>query len=313
MEPKREPANGFNPYIIQVKKPWFERNGFPDWLVAFAWIFIAFLIFQLVGGLFAFAGILLTEGVDSFTMESLGENMALLIIGNSAGQIVGLLLATLLVARLSFSKSKYREAMRFKMPQNASLTFLVATLLILVIQPLILFMGWMNQLIPMPEFIMEMEQAQVQMLESLLVGSFALWFLVANIGVVPAICEEVMFRSYLHRLFENAYGIIAAIFITGLIFGLFHLRLTQLIPLTFIGMVLGWITVKSGSVYPAMLMHFFHNSGTVAFVHSNPDMLEMAESAMMPPLWLVASSLILTVYLIYLYSKRSEISLTKTE
>lgn len=313
MEPVNSTKPDFNPYILQVKQPWFKRNGFPDWMVAFVWIFVAFLIFQVVGGLVAFAAIVFTEGIDAFTVESLGDNMGVLILGNSAGQITGLLLASLLIARLSFSKSKYNLAMRFRMPANAGFTFLLATLLIFAVQPLIWFLGWANQLIPLPEAILELEQAQVQMLENLLTGSFALWFLVLNIGVVPAVCEEVMFRSYLHRLFENAYGIIAAIFVTGLVFGLFHLRLTQLIPLTFIGIVLGWMTVKSGSVYPAMLMHFIHNSGTVAVVHSNPDLLEVAESSMLPPLWLIAVSLILTVYLVYLYSNRSEISLTQKE
>lgn len=313
MEPVQESKPDFNPYILQVKEPWFRRNGFPDWLVAFVWIFVAFLIFQVVGGLVAFAAIFFTEGLDAFTLESLGDNMGVLILGNSVGQVAGLLLATLLVARLSFSKSRYKAAMRFKMPANAGFTFLVAILLMFAVQPLIWFLGWANQLIPLPNSILELEQAQVQMLESLLTGSFALWFLVLNIGVVPAVCEEVMFRSYLHRLFENAYGVITAILVTGLIFGLFHLRLTQLIPLTFIGIVLAWMTVKSGSVYPAMLMHFIHNSGTVAVVYSNPELLEVAESSMLPPVWLIASSLILTVYLVYLYSKRSEISLTQKE
>lgn len=313
MEPSKETKPEFNPYIVQVRQPWFKRNGFPEWMVAFMWIFIAFLIFQVVGGVIAVVGIVLTQGLEGFDMEALGENMGLLIAGNSAGQVVGLLLATLLVARLSFSKSKYRDAMRLKMPANAGFTFLIATLLVVAVQPFIWFLGWANQLVPLPDFIIQMEDAQVQMIEGLLTGSFALWFLVLNIGLVPAVCEEVMFRSYLHRLFENAYGILGALLVTGLVFGLFHLRLSQLIPLTFIGIMLGWMTVKSGSVYPAMLMHFIHNSGTVTAVHSNPELLEVAEASMLPPLWLVASSLILTVYLVYLYGKRSEFSIFQKE
>lgn len=285
--------------------PWFTRNGFPEWLVALAWIFSGMVLFQLIGALFSMLVLLVQAGPGAISQQALMERLDLLIMGNSVGQILGLGVATLLVALLSVKKSEYAAFMRFRLPRRPLLSFGMAALLMISAQPVLWMLGWLNQQLPLPDFVMGMEQAQVEMIESLLTGGFALWFLVANIGVVPAICEEIMFRSYLHRLFEKALGIGTAIFIAGLVFGLYHLRLTQLLPLAAIGMLLGWMTVRSGSVFPAMLMHFMHNSGTVVAVYTSPDLLEAADAEMMPPLWSFFASLVLVGYLIYLYQRNT--------
>jgi membrane protease YdiL (CAAX protease family) len=298
MEPYGQNSHSLEP------EPWFRRNGFPDWLVAMAWLVVAFLLFQTVGAIVMIGAFISAEGIENLTQQAMLERLDLAIIGNSAGQIAGLGLATLLVARLSVSKSGYAEFMRFRMPANPGAAFGLAVALMVAVQPLIWFMGWFNQQLPMPEYVMNLERDQLEMLSNLMTGGFALWFLIANVALVPAVCEEIMFRSYLHRLLENAYGILAALILTGVLFGLFHLRLTQLIPLSMIGILLGYVTVKTGSVYPAMLMHLLHNGGTVTAVHVHPEVIDMAEADAMPPLFLVAASLVLTGYLIYLLRHR---------
>lgn len=288
---------------VQVQRSWFERNGFPDWLVAVMWIVGGMVLFQAIGATFMIGSIILTEGVGAITEQNMLSNPSLMLTGNSVGQILGLAVATMLLAKLAAVKGKYRAFMRFKMPEKPAIVFGLSFVLIFVAQPLVWFLGWFNQQLPMPEFALDLAQSSAQLTATILTSGLALWFLVLNIGVVPAVCEEIMFRSFLHRLFENALGIGASLVVTGVVFGLFHLNLPQVIPLSAIGMLLGFLTVWSGSVYPAILVHFLHNSGTVTAVHFRPELAEMSESAEMPELWLVGSSLILTVYLIYLFKR----------
>lgn len=283
--------------------PWFPRHGFPDALVAVLWTVVALILFQTIAALVAIGLVVAQEGVAGLNEDMITDHIGLFIIGNTVGQTLGLLIATLLIARLSVHAHEYKAFMRFRMPEKSVLTFGVAVLLIFVSQPLIWYAGWLNQLVPLPETLEILERSQVEMIGNLLTGGFALWFLVFNIGLVPAVCEEVMFRSYLHRLFEKSFGIIAALLVTALIFGLFHFRLSQLLPLTMIGLMLGWMTVKSGSVFPAILMHFIHNSGTVTAVHTNPELLETSETMTQPPILLGLASLVITGLLIYLYNK----------
>ena len=44
------------------------------------------------------------------------------------------------------------------------------------------------------------------------------------------------------------------------LFGLFHMNVFQFLPSFVLGVVLGLLTVRSGSVLPAMLFHFLYNA-----------------------------------------------------
>jgi uncharacterized protein len=57
------------------------------------------------------------------------------------------------------------------------------------------------------------------------------------------------------------------------LFGLYHLRLTQLLPLTAIGLYLAYLTWRTGSIWPAIVAHFVNNGVIVAFseMSKSPD------------------------------------------
>ena len=81
-------------------------------------------------------------------------------------------------------------------------------------------------------------------------------------AVVPALLEEMAMRGYiLHALLP--YGKKAAVIITAILFGLIHGNVLQL-PFAFIlGLVMGWLTVQTGSIWPAVVFHFTNNAHSV--------------------------------------------------
>jgi ABC-2 type transport system permease protein/sodium transport system permease protein len=89
--------------------------------------------------------------------------------------------------------------------------------------------------------------------------------LMAALAIVPAVCEELFFRGYLFNALRSRTGPIMTILGTALIFGLFHfvtvdgLTLERLVPSTLMGLVLGWVCWRTGSVFPGMLLHGCHN------------------------------------------------------
>jgi len=50
---------------------------------------------------------------------------------------------------------------------------------------------------------------------------------------------------------------------SGIVFGLYHLRLTQAIPLSLLGIYLAYVTWRSGSLVPAVLLHLLNNAMAV--------------------------------------------------
>lgn len=92
------------------------------------------------------------------------------------------------------------------------------------------------------------------------------WSLVLALAVVPAVCEELFFRGLLLQSLRRSHSAWVAVLISGLAFGLFHFLVeSSVAPLRFLvtsamGMVLGWVCLRTGSVVPAILLHAFNNA-----------------------------------------------------
>lgn len=78
------------------------------------------------------------------------------------------------------------------------------------------------------------------------------------IAVVPAICEEMLFRGLIQRGLEKM-GIGWSIALSGLLFGLFHFDFQRFAAQTLIGMVAAYVVYRTGSIVNGMILHFMHN------------------------------------------------------
>lgn len=83
-------------------------------------------------------------------------------------------------------------------------------------------------------------------------------------AIVPALVEEFACRGFvmgLLRKFGDAFAIVAS----AVLFGLMHGNLSQ-IPFAFlVGLALGYIAIKSESLWPAVAVHFFNNLAAIIF------------------------------------------------
>lgn len=282
--------------------PWVERNGFAHWGMAIGWVLFALIAFNVVGGIVGFIGILATvETLDPQTiMEELSGNFDILFLANSSGQILIMGLATLLVVKMHAIKGERKEFLRLKITKNVWHVTLVGAVLFVVAQPTILFLGWLNSFVPVPEFMAEMQETMAEMISSFLKSDNALLLGVFHIGLVPAVCEEVMYRGYVQRAFEKSWGITAAILISGAIFGAYHLQISNFLPLATLGVFLAYLTYISDSLIPAMVAHFINNGGQVVASSFYPEMLdEQITPDMDIPIVLVIVSIALTAGLLY--------------
>ena len=288
-------SNSYNP------QPWADRNGFPGWIMGVGWAIGAFAAFQIVAGIVAVIILASTGRLDfsNFDPNVLTENLDVLFISNTFGQIVFLGLLTLAITRLSAPKGQVFSFLRIESDDNTIKNLGLAFALLIVIQPIIYYMSWLNMQFPFSESYMEFERAQLKLIENYLRGDHLILLTIFHIGVVPAVCEEVLFRGYILRNFERSMNVWVAIVLSGLIFGIFHIRLTQFIPLALLGMLLAWMTIQTRSLWPAVVAHFVNNGGSVLFVYFYPEIALNEElKGTMPPLYLVGLSVILTYFII---------------
>lgn len=87
----------------------------------------------------------------------------------------------------------------------------------------------------------------------LTVSMFFYSILLAPIG------EELLFRGVTMHQAKRVFPFWAANIMQALLFGLFHMNMIQGIYAFFLGMVLGYICEKGGSIYQSILFHMMFN------------------------------------------------------
>lgn len=89
------------------------------------------------------------------------------------------------------------------------------------------------------------------------------WAMLLVIGIMPAICEETLFRGFLFGTMKEKWKPFTAIFVSGLIFGIYHMSVIKAVTITFLGMALAYSVYCSGSIATSILMHLCNNTITV--------------------------------------------------
>lgn len=129
-----------------------------------------------------------------------------------------------------------------------------------------------------------------------------------SIGLVPAFCEEFLFRGLILRNLLPYSGRIAII-VSAVMFGLMHQNIYQIIYTTVAGIVMGYIYYKTDSLWCTVLMHFFNNSVSVVelVIYGNVENAEFV-NLMIDISLMVAGVLCFTVLTVrYVKNKRREI------
>lgn len=106
------------------------------------------------------------------------------------------------------------------------------------------------------------EFSQEILWQSDVTSNYQLVLMFLTLAVIPAFVEELLFRGL---ILENLlpYGRTTAIFGSAFLFGIMHQNAEQLLYATLSGVVLGWIYVRTRSIWPCILMHLFNNFQSV--------------------------------------------------
>ena len=275
---------------------WLERHRFAPLWMALGVLVVGFVLFQVVGSIVTL-GLVLAQGVpmERFASDAaavLAAHPRAALLGNTVGQVLGLGVPVLLLARLHARRALAFLRLRRPDAALAALSFVGLAAL----WPVVAWLGELNQLIPMPDWVYAIEEPQTQLLDGVIASDVGLAFLVVMIALTPAICEELMFRGYVQRQFERRLGAAWSVALTGVLFGLYHLRLTQALPLIALGVYLAYVTWRTGSLWPAVLLHLAYNACSIVLARAaggGVDVQRLNEvETMQLPWYIVAPSLV---------------------
>ncbi len=168
-------------------------------------------------------------------------------------QVVVIALPALLMAVL-LTRSPRQTLLLRRAPYG---TPLAAGLLAVVFHPTAnLLQSIVQQIYPLDEQV-------AKTLNDLVFQPDSLWALLLVIAVLPAVCEELAFRGFMLSGLRHMGHKWTAIVVSSIFFGATHALFQQSLVAAMVGMILGFMAVQTGSLWPCILFHALHNSMAV--------------------------------------------------
>ncbi|MFA8449901.1 MAG: lysostaphin resistance A-like protein [Bacteroidales bacterium] len=202
------------------------------------------------------------------------EHRAGLIIFQLASQL-GLFIAPVLLFAVFVSESP-RKYLGLKKPTHLS-KIGIAVITMIVSLPLIGWLGGINSQMHLPEsmsgieeWMRNSEESAAKTINMILnvktFGAFLVNLLI--VAIIPGIGEELVFRGIIQKmLLKWSKNTHLAVWLTAIVFSAIHMQFFGFLPRLFLGAILGYIFVYSGSLWVSMLCHFFNNALVVVVIY----------------------------------------------
>jgi membrane protease YdiL (CAAX protease family) len=264
--------------VSHLPDPWSRRGALPldgalerggglaPWLAALLVLVGAFVVFQVIGAVATSALLIAREGAGALGDPAAVQGLITatdVVVGNSIGQVLGLAGPVLLMAWLH-SSAHWGGFLRLRRVPWALMG--LALLGMVGLQPVVGALTQLNAQVPLPEFFRGLEEMRTGVIRQVLESGLGPTVNLLGLAVVPAVCEELLFRGYAQRQLERSAGAAGGVALSGLLFGLYHLSPAQVVPLSVLGGYLAYLTWRTGSLWPAVGVHFANNAFAVVSV-----------------------------------------------
>lgn len=166
----------------------------------------------------------------------------------------------------------------------------------------------MDKVLPPPAWFMEL-------FAKLFDSNLGVWGGIMRVVIIAPVVEELIFRGVIMAGFIRNYKAVYAIFFSALLFALFHLNPWQF-PATFLlGLMLGWLRIRTGSILACIAGHAIHNGIvflTITYYLKLKD-FKILEPGLEGNYFIQGAILLLGLFIIFIFTRRSVIKSMSTD
>ena len=105
---------------------------------------------------------------------------------------------------------------------------------------------------------------------------------IVALGVVPALCEEMLFRGIILGTYERRMKWAPAVIMVGVLFAVYHILLLTIPSIIILGVMITFVVYRTRSIWAGVLYHFIHNFLSVCLAYAQPKLMEYMEGSGMP-------------------------------
>lgn len=248
-------------------------------------LIVSFFLYQIVGGILtvAFVG-------SEITKENAGSVRLLTVIS----QILFLLLTSILFAKLIYDD--FYNIFRVRKPNINELVIAILGLIVLVgISQVYMYLQTVaiqnfREANPQYKHIYDILDKLDKLIEESYLkiisaeNVFDYFSVVLSAALVPAFCEEFLFRGFVQSSFEKKMKPFWAIIVTSIIFGVFHFNPFAILPLIALGAYFSYLAYATGSIFIPIILHFLNNFFTVSIYYfvKSPELIKTQAETNIP-------------------------------
>ena len=277
-------------------------------------IFVSALIFSFFGMLvgYLFTGLSMESSILSDLSNP--ETINYLKI-SQIFQAIGIFIVPPLIALYLF-KNHNTNYLNFS---ATKFIYIILSAIIMVVSlPIINWLAELNQAISFPESMsgieswMHIQENHALRITKYLLKADSIGILLLNLfimALIPAFGEEMLFRGVIQKIFINmGKNIHIGIWLTAFLFSAIHMQFLTFLPRFFMGALLGYLLVWSGSIWLPITAHFINNSIAILsnYLYSNKFIetdLENIETKN-PFYYIIVSVSLISIMLYYIYKNK---------
>ena len=230
-------------------------------------------------------------------------------------QLFSALISFLLPALLFGYYSSPKALPYIGLQPHLSMSIMVAVLLLfLFIQPFIGYIGYFNSHLDFGSFQKYIDQTEGRYERALKIflqmptlGDFIINLFI--MALLPAVCEELFFRGAFQKaLIRFSKRPWIGILVSAFVFALLHGTLLKIIPIFFLGLLLGTIYYITRNLWYTITIHFINNGLALTAVYyseKNEFLKKLADDNILPPVYMAITGLTISLILIYVIKKKS--------
>lgn len=175
-------------------------------------------------------------------------------------------------------------------------------LFLMAIYPSVNFLFWINQQLPLAEWMRTSEDKVSELISRLLTTDNPLIVLqnVLLIAVTPAICEELVFRGILQKEFEKHFNNgHVAVWLGAILFSFIHFQFEGFLARVLLGAALGYLYYWTRNLWIPIFIHFINNLMPIIVLQMKGIDITKMQQDQLPFTW---STLLISwgaIYLVY--------------
>jgi uncharacterized protein len=192
-----------------------------------------------------------------------------LLVSQMTSQVFSLIIPAWIYSKLTASDGISLNRREF----SGELLF-ISCLFFLSAIPFVALSAYLNNLIPLADWMKHSELQMSAMIEKMLVfqhsGDLVIALIV--IAIIPAIAEEWVFRGIIQNLFiEWTHKKYLGVILASIVFSSIHFQFQGFLPRLLLGFILGLVYLKTSNLWYPILLHFFNNGTQVIGVYFYRD------------------------------------------